>query len=100
MTDDSKERKFWLKMITCLEAQAQVIQDYKLTPPPPGRSFDPSMEEPVAEKQFWQTWRRNLLSIVAIIKSYKIGGSAGVKLGEKRRRFRRQRLDKPPGERT
>jgi hypothetical protein len=97
---DSGDREFWLQMIACLEAQAQLIQDCKLTPPPPGRVFDPSMGEPKAEKQFWQTWRRNLLSTAALIKTSKIGGSSGVKFKRKRRQYRQQRLDRPPGERT
>jgi hypothetical protein len=100
MMTDSQEREFWLQMITCIEAQAQVIQKHKLSPPEPGHIFDPGMVEPRAEKEFWQTWRRNLLSLVAVIKTRKIGGSAGVKLGKRRHRHRPQRLDKPPPERT
>lgn len=100
--DEAREREFWQKIVTCIEALAQVIQIYKLaTAPSPGRVFEPGMAPPKAEKEFWLTMRRNLLSLAAIIKTYKIGGSAGVKLGEKRRqRYRPPRLDKPPGKRS
>ncbi len=97
--NEAQEREFWRKFVVCLEAQAQVIQLYWLTPSDqPRRIFDPTMGRPEDEKQFWEGLRRNLLSQAAVIKTGKIGGSAGVKLGG-RRRYRLPKLDRPPGKR-
>lgn len=94
-----REVEFWQKLVTCLEAQAQVIQRYKLEPPKDvGRVFEPTMGVPKAEQAFWQNMRRNLLSQAAVIKTSKIGESAGVRVG-KRRRYRPPKLDGRPGER-
>ncbi len=99
--NEAHEREFWLKYVVCLEAQAQVIQIYKLAAnDQPGRIFDPTMGRPEDEKHFWEGMRRNLLSQAAVIKTDKIGGSAGVKLGGKRRRRHRgPKLDGLPGQR-
>lgn len=94
------EREFWRKYAVCLEAQAQVIQTYWLTPSDqPRRVFNPTMSRPEDEKQFWEGLRRNLLSQAAVIKTSKIGGSAGVKLGSKRRRYPLPKLDGKPEKR-
>lgn len=98
--NEAQEREFWQKFTVCLEAQAQLVQKYWLTVGDgPGRVFDPSMGRPEDERVFWEGMRRNLLSQVAVIKTRKIGGSAGVKLGGKRRRYRAPKLDGKPGRR-
>lgn len=98
--NEAQEREFWRKFTVCLEAQAQVIQNYWLTAADQsGRVFDPTMGRPEDVKEFWEGMRRNLLSQAAVIKTNKIGGSAGVKLGGKRRRYRAPKLDGKPGRR-
>lgn len=98
--NETQEREFWRKFTVCLDAQAQLIQKYWLSAADgPGRVFDPTMDRPEDEKAFWEGLRRNLLSQAAVIKTRKIGGSAGVKLGGKRRRYRAPKLDGRPGER-
>lgn len=97
---EAEEREFWRQYALCLDAQAQLVQKYWLTPSPePNRIFDPAMVSPKEAKEFWEGLRRNLMSQAAVVKTKKVGGSAAVKVKPRHRRRLPPKLDGKPGER-